>query len=426
MTKLNKVVPFVLIMAFAFTFMVHVFPVSAEDSKPVLLVVSFGTSYNDSRDLTIGGIEKALEAEFPEYEIRRAFTSQIIIDKLAERDGLKIDNVTEAMGRLVADGVKDVVIQSTHIMSGYEYDDTVAEVTPFKDLFNSFKMGKPLLTSDADFDKVVSIITEETEAYDEEGTAIVFMGHGTEHKSNAVYAEVQRRLTDAGHANYFVGTVEGTPTVDDVLEAVEKIDVKKVVLLPFMIVAGDHANNDMAGDEPDSWKTIFEEAGYEMESLIQGLGQSPDIQQLIIEHAHDAIDGPEFGAETAEGAASGPILADALADGTYPIDVTSSSSMFNIVDAQLIVKDGAMTCVITMSGQGYGKLFMGTGEEALAAPEDSSIPFVLNAAGEKTFIVPVAALNQDIDCAAWSLNKEEWYDRVLVFKSDKLPAEAYK
>ncbi len=262
---------------------------TAEPVKPVLLVVSFGTSYNNSRDITIGAIENALAAAYPEYEVRRAFTSQIIIDILKERDKLEIDNVTEAMDRLVADGVKDVVIQPTHVMNGYEYDDVVAEVTPYKEKFDSLKIGEPLLISDADYDEVVSAITAQTAAHDADGTAVVFMGHGTEHESNATYAKLQRKITDAGHSNYFIGTVEAEPTVEEVLALVQASGAKKVVLLPLMIVAGDHANNDMAGDEEDSWKSIFEAEGFEVECVLEGLGQNAAIQQIYVEHAAAAI-----------------------------------------------------------------------------------------------------------------------------------------
>lgn len=253
-------------------------------ASKVLLVTSFGTSYNDNRDLSIGSIEQKLQAAYPDYEVRRAFTSQIIIDKLKERDGLEIDNVTEAMDRLVSDGVREVVVQPTHVMSGFEYDDVAAEVAPYADKFDSFKVGSPLLVSDADYDEVVSIITGETKGYDTEGAAIVFMGHGTEHEANAAYAKLQQHLTDAGYANYFVGTVEATPTLDDVLALVQDSGAKKAVLLPLMIVAGDHANNDMAGDGEDSWKTAFERAGFEVECVLRGLGQYEGIQDLFVEH----------------------------------------------------------------------------------------------------------------------------------------------
>lgn len=191
-------------------------------SGKVLLVVSFGTSYNDNRDLSIGSVEEALQAAYPEYEVRRAFTSQIIIDKLKERDGLEIDNVTEAMDRLIADGVKEVIVQPTHVMSGYEYDDVVAEVTPYTEKFDSLQIGEPLLISDADYDQVVSIITDETKDYNVEGTAIVFMGHGTEHEANATYAKLQQHINDAGFSNYFIGTVEAAPSLDDVLTLVKE------------------------------------------------------------------------------------------------------------------------------------------------------------------------------------------------------------
>lgn len=280
------------ILAFALS-LAFVLPLAAgcaaPAAKPVLLVVSFGTSYNDSRDITIGAIENALQSAYPAYEVRRAFTSQIIIDKLKERDNLEIDNVTEAMDRLVADGVKEVVIQPTHVMSGYEYDDVVAEVTPYKDKFTSFKIGEPLLISDADYDNVVAAVTAKTAAYDADGTAIVFMGHGTEHNANATYAKLQQKLIAAGRENYFIGTVEAEPAVEEVLALVQASGAKKVVLLPLMIVAGDHANNDMAGDEEDSWKTIFTAAGFEVECVLEGLGQDPAIQQMFVEHAGAAM-----------------------------------------------------------------------------------------------------------------------------------------
>lgn len=262
---------------------------AADTAGKVLLVVSFGTSYNDNRDLSIGGVEKALQDAYPDYEVRRAFTSQIIIDKLKDRDNLVIDNVAEAMDRLVADGVKEVVIQPTHVMSGFEYDDVVNEVSAYADKFDSFKIGKTLLISDADYDEVIAAITEATKAYDTDGTAIVFMGHGTEHEANATYANLQEAVAKAGYDNYFIGTVEAEPTLEEVIALVKDYGAAKVVLLPLMIVAGDHANNDMASDEEGSWKTEFEAAGFEVECVIEGLGQYPAIQQLIVKHAGETI-----------------------------------------------------------------------------------------------------------------------------------------
>ena len=199
-----------------------------------LLVVSFGTSYNDNRRLTIGAIEAAMEKAFPEYSVRRGFTSQIIIDHVKDRDGEIIDNVGEALDRAVANGVKNLVIQPTHLMNGLEYNDLVNEVAQYSDAFESVAIGLPLLTSDEDFQIVADAIVKATASYDDGKTAICFMGHGTEAESNAVYAKMQQMLTDAGHTNYFVGTVEASPTLEEVLAAVQAGDYTKVVLRPLM------------------------------------------------------------------------------------------------------------------------------------------------------------------------------------------------
>ena len=256
-----------------------------------LLVVSFGTSYNDSRRLTIGAIEDKIEKSFPDYSVRRGFTSQIIIDHVNKRDNVKIDNVGEALDRAVANGVKNLVIQPTHLMNGLEYTDLVNEVAEYSDSFDKVSVGEPLLTSDDDFNKVVKAITDATKEYDDGETAICFMGHGTEADSNSVYAKIQTMLTDAGYANYYVGTVEATPSLDDVLEKVKANSAyKKVVLEPLMIVAGDHANNDMAGDEDGSWKKTFEDAGYEVNCVVKGLGEMEAIQDIFVEHAKAAVE----------------------------------------------------------------------------------------------------------------------------------------
>lgn len=263
----------------------------ASETKPVLLAVSFGSSYNETRDVTIGAVEAALQEAYPAYEVRRAFTSQIVIDILEEREKMEIDNVTEAMERLIADGVREVVVQPTHVMPGYEYDDVVAEIAEYADRFDSMKVGDPLLTSDEDYDALVKVLVEETAAYNAEGTAVVFMGHGTHHDANATYSTLEAKLHEAGNTNYFVGTVEGSPLIDEVIASVKATDAKKVVLLPLMIVAGDHATNDMAGDEEDSWKTAFTNAGYEVECVLKGLGQYAGVQQILIDHAAAAING---------------------------------------------------------------------------------------------------------------------------------------
>ena len=267
-------------------------PRNADDiGEKEILVVSFGTSFNDSRRLTIGGIEEAIEKAYPDWSVRRAFTAQIIIDHVKKRDGEVIDNVTEALDRAVANGVKTLVIQPTHLMHGYEYDDLVAEVATYTDKFEKVVIAEPLLTSDEDFEKVAKIITKETETYDDGETAICFMGHGTEHESNAAYMKMQTTLKELGYDNYYIGTVEAEPSFEDVIDLVKEAGkYKKAVLKPLMVVAGDHANNDMAGDEEDSWKSLFVAAGFDVEPVVSGLGQISEIQEIYVEHTKTAID----------------------------------------------------------------------------------------------------------------------------------------
>lgn len=261
-----------------------------EIGETELLVVSFGTSFNDSRRLTIGAIEEDMEKAFTDFAVRRAFTAQIVIDHVKDRDGEVIDNVTEALDRAVENGVKTLVVQPTHLMNGIEYDELQGTLAEYADAFEKVVVGEPLLTSDEDFKIVETAITESTAEYDDGETAIVYMGHGTEHESNGVYAKLQDLLTEDGYANYYIGTVEAEPSLEDVVEAVDAGEYTKVVLVPLMVVAGDHANNDMASDEEDSWKTTFAEAGYEVEALLQGLGENEAIRELYVQHAQAAVD----------------------------------------------------------------------------------------------------------------------------------------
>lgn len=255
-----------------------------------LLAVSFGTSYNDSRRRTIGAIEDALEEAFPEYSVRRGFTSQIIIDRVKSRDQIEIDNVTQALERAASNGVKRLVVQPTHLMNGLEYNDLVDEVAAYSDAFQEVTVGEPLLTSDEDFQKVIQAVVNSTAEYDDGQTAICLMGHGTEAESNQVYGKMQEMFKEAGYANYYVGTVEASPSLDDVMAAVKEGEYENVVLMPLMIVAGDHANNDMAGDEEGSWKRTFEDAGYQVTCILKGLGELEEIQQIFAEHAQAAMD----------------------------------------------------------------------------------------------------------------------------------------
>lgn len=263
----------------------------AQEQKPVILMVSFGTSYNDSRDVTIGAVEAAVQAAYPDYEVRRAFTAQTVIDILRERDGLEIDNVTQAMERLIADGVKKVVVQPTHVMNGFEYDDVVREVSAYAGQFETLVMGQPLLTRESDYEKVIAALLSQHEDAGSDEVALVYMGHGTEHYANATYSQLESMMHSEGYENAFVGTVEGFPRVEQVLAKVQAYGANKVILAPLMVVAGDHANNDMAGDEEDSWKTVFTEAGFEVECVLEGLGQNEAIQAIYVEHVQQALEG---------------------------------------------------------------------------------------------------------------------------------------
>ena len=259
--------------------------------KPVILVTSFGTSYNDSRHITIGAIEDAIREKYwQDYDIRRAFTAQIIIDKLKKRDGITIDNMTEALDRCVKDGVKEIVVQPTHLMGGLEYTDVKDELDKYADKFDKISLGDPLLTSDDDYKKVAAAIKENMASFDDGKTALCLMGHGTEADSNADYAKMQEVFKNEGLTQFFVGTVEAEPTCEDVIAAASAAGYKKAVLAPFMVVAGDHANNDMADEtDPDSWAAKFVAAGFEVTCLLQGLGQNVAVDDIYVSHVDDAI-----------------------------------------------------------------------------------------------------------------------------------------
>lgn len=276
-----------------------------------ILVVSFGTSFNTSRVQDIGGIEKAVAEANPDWSVRRAFTSQIIINHIQARDDEKIDNVEQALDRAVANGVKNLVVQPTHLMHGAEYDDLVEAVEAYADNFDSVKIAEPLLgevgadAAETNSDKetvakaVVDQAVSETE-YDsldaaaEEGVAFVFMGHGTSHTAKVTYSQMQTQMNDLGYDNVFIGTVEGEPeetSCENIIAAVKEAGYTKVVIRPLMVVAGDHANNDMAGDEDDSWKSMFlADGSFEsVECQIAGLGEIEAVQKVYVAHTADAI-----------------------------------------------------------------------------------------------------------------------------------------
>ena len=278
-----------------------------------LLVVSFGTSFNDSRAEDIGGIEKALQTAYPDWSVRRAFTAQIIINHVQARDDEKIDNMDQALERAVNNGVKNLIIQPTHLMHGAEYDELKEAVDNYKDKFESVTIAEPLLGEVGDDATVINddkkavaeAITAqavESSSYDSldaaeaDGTAFVFMGHGTSHTAKVSYSQMQTQMNELGYKNVFIGTVEGEPeetSCENVIEAVKAAGYKKVVLRPLMVVAGDHANNDMAGEDDDSWKSQFEASGAfdEIDTQIEGLGRIDAIEQLYVQHTQAAMDG---------------------------------------------------------------------------------------------------------------------------------------
>lgn len=395
-------------------------------AKPVILVVSFGTSYPSTRYITIGAIECAIRERYPEYDVRRAFTAQTIIDILKERDGISIDNVEEALERCVSDGVTELIVQPTHLMAGLEYTDLANALSSYQDKFETVSLGAPLLTSDQDYSEVASAISADMARYDDGKTAIVLMGHGTEADSNKDYTTMQQTFTAEGLTQYFVGTVEASPTCEDVIAAAQAAGYEKAVLRPFMVVAGDHANNDMADEaDTESWASKFTAAGFQTQSVIEGIGQIAAIDEIYVRHVQDAIDSPGLeAAEPASTATTDPLSANQIAAGTYDITVDSNSSMFNVEAAQLTVADDAMTCVITLGGTGYGKLFMGTADEAANAAEGDCIPYVEDSEGRYTYTVPVEQLNVETPCAAWSTKKEQWYDRTLTFTANGIPSDS--
>ena len=273
-----------------------------EIGEKELLVVSFGTSFNDSRVADIKSIEDALQEANPDWSVRRAFTAQIIINHIQARDGEKIDNMEQALERAVANGVKQLVVQPTHLMHGAEYDEMCAAIDKVRDKFESVEIAEPMLGEvgsdatviNADKEAVAkAVVYESTAAAKEAGVAYVLMGHGTAHVAKVTYSQMAAQMDKLGYENVFIGTVEGEPedtSCEAVIAAVKEAGYTTVVLRPLMVVAGDHANNDMAGADEDSWKTMFEAAGFTVNCQISGLGRIADVQALYVAHAKAAID----------------------------------------------------------------------------------------------------------------------------------------
>ncbi|MBQ6172458.1 MAG: sirohydrochlorin cobaltochelatase [Clostridia bacterium] len=288
-------------------------PLNADEiGNKEILVVSFGTSFNNSRATDIKGIEDAVAKAFPDWSVRRAFTAQIIINHIQARDGEKIDNMTQALDRAVANGVETLVVQPTHLMHGAEYDELTGVLDQYKDKIATIVVAEPLLgavgsdASEINEDKknVAVAIADAArkdgsfttlDAVEESGTAFVFMGHGTSHTAKITYSQMQAQMDELGYKNVFIGTVEGEPeetSCEEIINRVHEAGYKNVVLRPLMVVAGDHANNDMAGEDEDSWISMFEASGYfdNLSTQIAGLGRLTAVQEQYIAHTQAAID----------------------------------------------------------------------------------------------------------------------------------------
>ena len=458
-------------------------PRNADDiGENELLVVSFGTSFNDSRAEDIGGIEKALEDAFPDWSVRRAFTSQIIINHIQARDGEHIDNMEQALQRAVDNQVKHLVIQPTHLMHGAEYEEIIAAVDARRSSFESIAIAEPLLgktgkdSSELNLDKQITANAAVAAAVKEagfgslekavrDGTAFVFMGHGTSHSAKVTYSQMQSMVGELGLTNVFIGTVEGEPeetACETVIEAVHAAGFKKVVLRPLMVVAGDHANNDMAGDDEDSWKSMFKASGYfdKIDCQVRGLGGIETIQKLYVAHTQAATGVPEaeiFGklfpeveytpsdlhVDLTSSENAGSESESVLDDGLYTADFRTDSSMFHVNEANngkgtLTVKDGKMTIHISLVSKKILNLYPGLAQDAvkegavLLQPTTDTVTYSDGSTEEVYgFDVPVPALNAEFDLAVVGTSGK-WYDHKVrafnprVFETDELVDGIYR
>lgn len=425
-------------------------PLNADDIGEIeILVVSFGTSFNDSRTNDIGGIEKAIQKAFPTLSVRRAFTSQIIINHVQARDGIKIDNVDQALERAVNNKVKTLIVQPTHLMHGAEYDELTEILGKYADKFEQVIVSEPLLGEHADDEKVVNkdkeIVAKSVldaaiedagfESIDksiEESTAFVFLGHGTSHKAKVTYSQMVNTFKDLGYPNAFVGTVEGEPeetSIDEVISAVADAGFKNVILRPLMVVAGDHANNDMAGDDEDSWKSIFESKGVfnSVECQIEGLGSIEELQNLYVSHINDALEKDPIVIEDKSDNKT------ALEDGIYSAKFETDSGMFKINETKegrgiLTVKDSKMTMEIVLSGDGIVGLYEGLAKDAKNDEKNrincSKVTVKYDDGSEEevnSFVIDVPVLDKEFDLALIG-KKEKWYDHKVIV-SDVKPVE---
>lgn len=406
-----------------------------------ILVVSFGTSFNDSRAQDIGGVESAIEKAYPDWSVRRAFTAQIIINHILSRDAENIDNVKQALDRAVDNGVKNLVVQPTHLMHGAEYDELTETLAEYEGKFESVTVAEPLLGEVGEDATVINedkktvaeaLVAEAVksagfdflDAADADGVAFVFMGHGTAHTAKVSYLQMATQMGELGYKNVFVGTVEGEPeetACENIIEDVKAAGYKKVILRPLMVVAGDHANNDMAGDDEDSWKSMFEAAKAfdSIDCQIEGLGRIEAVQNLYVAHVEAAIN--EAGIEVASNGEKKEAASEELADGEYDVYFNTDSSMFKVNEAcegkgKLTVKDGEMMLHISLISQKIVNLYPGLAADAekdgavLLQPTTDTVTYSDGTTEEVFgFDVPVPYLDKEFDLALIG-TKGTWYD----------------
>lgn len=409
-----------------------------------ILVVSFGTSFNESRVSDISSVEKAIADANPDWSVRRAFTAQIIINHVQARDNEKIDNMDQALERAVANGVKNLLIQPTHLMHGAEYDELVEALDKYADKFETVAVAEPLLGQVGSDAKVINddkkavakaVVAaavktagyDSLEAAEKDSTAFVLMGHGTAHTAKVSYSQMATQMDNLGYKNVFIGTVEGEPeetACENIIEAVKKAGYKKVVLRPLMVVAGDHANNDMAGDEEDSWKSMFNADGAfdSVECQIEGLGRIDEVQKLYVDHTAAAMKDMKAAGKNDEAAATD------LKDGTYSAKFVTDSSMFKVNEeldgmGELTVKDGKMTIHISLASDSILNLYPGLADDAqksdavLLEPTKDEIKYSDGTTETVNgFDVPVPYLDKDFDLALIG-KKGKWYDHKVSVKS---------
>ena len=409
-----------------------------------ILVVSFGTSFNESRVSDISSVEKAIADANPDWSVRRAFTAQIIINHVQARDNEKIDNMDQALERAVANGVKNLLIQPTHLMHGAEYDELVEALDKYADKFETVAVAEPLLGEVGSDAKVINddkkavaeaVVAaavktagyDSLEAAEKDSTAFVLMGHGTAHTAKVSYSQMATQMDKLGYKNVFIGTVEGEPeetACENIIEAVKTAGYKKVVLRPLMVVAGDHANNDMAGDEEDSWKSMFKADGAfdSVDCQIEGLGRIDEVQKLYVDHTAAAMKDMKAAGKNDEAAATD------LKDGTYSAKFVTDSSMFKVNEeldgmGELTVKDGKMTIHISLASDSILNLYPGLADDAqksdavLLEPTKDEIKYSDGTTETVNgFDVPVPYLDKDFDLALIG-KKGKWYEHKVSVKS---------